>query len=257
MLSRLIFQIVQLMDHQESANCYRLIFPFYNETLAAKMTNFTKDPILAHHFLEQISQGLQYMHQRGIIHCDLSPSNILIDMGTGCMFICDFGCAHSDADLDRDSSPLAEEEIGTRYYKAPEHLFGSRLYTPATDVWSMGAIFSEILIGYPLFNGESDIEQIGRLVFRLGKPSLQVQTEEMTNYPDANKLIFFDDNDSDMEGYSDDESEGEFVNIRMSLAALLEQENVAHLDRDIITNTLTWSIKERLTLPYLNTLLHP
>lgn len=79
----------------------------------------------------------------------------------------------------------------------------------------------------------------------------------MTNYPDANKLIFFDDNDSDMEGYSDDESEGEFVNIRMSLAALLEQENVAHLDRDIITNTLTWSIKERLTLPYLNTLLHP
>ena len=104
------------MDHQESANRYHLIFPFYNETLAVKMTHCTKNPQLAHHFLEQISQGLQYMHQHGIIHCDLSPSNILIDSSTGCMFICDFGCAHSDTGLDQDGSPLAEEEIGTRYW---------------------------------------------------------------------------------------------------------------------------------------------
>ncbi|KAK4512124.1 uncharacterized protein ATC70_013367 [Mucor velutinosus] len=247
--------IVQLMDHQELANSYHLIFPFYSETLAMKMNIRTKDPELAYRFLQQISQGLQYMHQRNIIHCDLSPSNILIDSSTGCMFICDFGCAHSDACSDSGDGFLADEEIGTRYYKAPEHLFGSRAYTPATDVWSLGAIFSEILIGYPLFNGDSDIEQIGKLVFRLGKPSLQVQAEEMANYPDANKLIFFDDNDSDMDDYSDDESEEEFTNTRTSLAAILEQENVPQLGRNIITSTLTWSVKERLTLPRLNTLL--
>ncbi|GAN11108.1 cell division protein kinase 7 [Mucor ambiguus] len=249
--------IVQFMDHQESASSYHLIFPFYSETLAMNMNNHSKNPQLAHCFLEQISQGLYYMHQRDIIHCDLSPSNILIDSRTGCMFICDFGCAHSNASLDQDGEFIADEEIGTRYYKAPEHLFGSRVYTPATDVWSLGAIFSEILIGYPLFNGESDIEQIGRFVFRLGKPSLQVQTEELANCPDANKLIFFDDNDSDMEDYySDDESESEFANSRLPLAAILEQENVPQLDRDIITNTLTWSIKERWALPRINTLLH-
>ncbi|EPB92562.1 CMGC/CDK protein kinase [Mucor circinelloides 1006PhL] len=247
--------IVQLMDNQESANSYHLIFPYYKETLAMTMSSSAKSPQLAHHFLQQISQGLHYMHQRGIVHCDLTPSNILIDDSTGCMFICDFGCAHSDAGSGRDSESLADEEIGTRYYKAPEHLFGSKVYKPATDVWSLGTIFSEILIGYPIFNGESDIEQIGRFVFRLGKPSLQVQTEEMTHYPDANKLIFFDDNDSDVEDFSDDEDENGCASIRMSLAAILEQENVPQIDRKVITSILTWSIKERLTIPHLNNLL--
>lgn len=84
----------------------------------------------------------------------------------------------------------------------------------------------------------------------------------MASYPDANKLIFFNDNDSDMEDYySDDEDEdeddkSEFAKMRMSLAAILEQENVSQLDRDIITNTLTWSIKERWTLPRLQSLCH-
>lgn len=108
------------MDHQESANSYHLIFPFYNETLAMNMKDRTKNPqLLAHRFLQQIAQGLHYMHQHGIIHCDLSPSNVLIDSSTGCMFICDFGCAHSNACLDQHEEEedgfLAVEEIGTRY----------------------------------------------------------------------------------------------------------------------------------------------
>jgi len=103
------------MDNQESANSYHLIFPYYKETLAMTMSSSAKSPQLAHRFLQQISQGLHYMHQRGIVHCDLTPSNILIDDSTGCMFICDFGCAHSDAGSGRDSESLADEEIGTRY----------------------------------------------------------------------------------------------------------------------------------------------
>ena len=81
----------------------------------------------------------------------------------------------------------------------------------------------------------------------------------MANYPDTNKLIFFDDNDSDMDEYSDNEDEdetSEYANIRMPLVAILEQENVPPLDRNIITNTLTWSISDRWTLPRLETLYH-
>lgn len=100
------------MDNQESVNSYHLIFPFYNETLMMKM-NSSKKPQLAKDFLWQISKGLNYMHQRGIIHCDLSPSNILIDDTSGCMFICDFGCAHLDSGSNVEKS-IAHEEIGTR-----------------------------------------------------------------------------------------------------------------------------------------------
>lgn len=75
--------------------------------------NSSKKPQLAKDFLWQISKGLNYMHQRGIIHCDLSPSNILIDDTSGCMFICDFGCAHLDSGSNVEKS-IAHEEIGTR-----------------------------------------------------------------------------------------------------------------------------------------------
>ncbi|KAI8637693.1 kinase-like domain-containing protein [Parasitella parasitica] len=242
--------IVQFLDNQESVSSYHLIFPFHKDTLAMRMSSSAKNPSLAYDFLQQISKGLSYMHQLGIIHCDLSPSNILIDDTSGCMLICDFGCAHLDTVINEDSQWVANEEIGTRYYKAPEHLFGSRAYKPATDVWCLGAIFSELLIGYPIFNGESDIEQIGRLVLRLGKPSLQVQTEEMTNYPDANKLIFFDDNDSEIE--EDSDQDDGFISIRMPLADLLKKEQISDDNQDIIIRILTWSVKDRLTIPQIH-----
>lgn len=62
-----------------------------------------------------------------------------------------------------------------RWYKAPEHLFGYQVYTSATDIWSLGVIFAELLIGEPLFSGESDLEQIGIIVRALDKPSAEVQ----------------------------------------------------------------------------------
>ena len=149
---------------QETSTSFQLIFPFYNSTLTDHLGK--QDAALGYSFLSQITKGLSYMHERGIIHCDLSPSNILVDNETGNMFICDFGCAHSILDEQVDSY----EEVGTRYgsivplhakfskhksryYKAPEHLFGSKEYAPSTDIWSLGSIFAQILVGYPIFAG--------------------------------------------------------------------------------------------------------
>lgn len=96
------------MDNQETSTCYHLIFPFYSSTLLAYTSQ--KDEKLALDFIKQISKGLAFLHSNDIIHCDLSPSNILIDEASGCMVICDFGCAHPN------SSSLIDtiEEIGTR-----------------------------------------------------------------------------------------------------------------------------------------------
>ncbi|CEP19275.1 hypothetical protein [Parasitella parasitica] len=239
--------IVQLLDHQESVTSYHLIFPFYEDTLAIKMNGSAKNPQLAREFLQQISKGLAYMHRQGIIHCDLSPSNILIDDESSRMFICDLGCAHLDSGSNEGSQSVANEEVGTRYYKAPEHLFGSRAYRPATDVWSLGAIFLQLLIGYPIFNGESDIEQIGR---SLRWPYIK----EMVNYPDANKLIFFDDsNDPEME--EDSDQDDDFTNMRMSLANVLEKEQISSDNQHIIMQILTWSVNDRLTIAQLHNIL--
>lgn len=97
------------MDSQETSTCYHLIFPFYSSTLQAYATE--KNETLALDFVKQISKGLSYLHLNNIIHCDLSPSNILIDELSGCMFICDFGCAHPSSGRVSDTI----EEIGTRF----------------------------------------------------------------------------------------------------------------------------------------------
>ncbi|KAI8084318.1 kinase-like domain-containing protein [Gilbertella persicaria] len=155
--------IIELLDVQETNTHHVLIFPFYDTTLESFV--HTKNKTLAHQFLDQISKALSYIHQQGIVHCDLSPQNILL--GSGCMFLSDFGCAQ------RINTPHTTTDIGTRLYKAPEHLFGYRTYSSSTDLWSFGVIFLQLMIGYPIFAGESDIEQIARIVFRLGRPSLE------------------------------------------------------------------------------------
>ncbi|KAG2231472.1 kinase-like domain-containing protein [Thamnidium elegans] len=241
--------IIYLIDNQETSTCYHLIFPFYDSTLQERCNE--KNIELANDFIQQISKGLSYLHENNIIHCDLSPGNILIDSLTGCMVICDFGCAHSSSDNSNDSN----EEVGTRYYKAPEHLFGSKRYSSSTDIWSLGAIYAQLLIGYPVFAGESDIEQIGRVVSRLGKPSKKVEHDEMHDYPDTNKLMFFSDNYSDddyEDEYSSESDDEEMEALRISripLKQLINDDNLSEIDKQLILGILTWSIQDRLTIP--------
>ncbi|KAI7894621.1 kinase-like domain-containing protein [Mucor mucedo] len=244
--------VVHLIDNQETSTCYHLIFPFYNSTLLAHATK--KDRALALDFVKQISKGLAYLHSHNIIHCDLSPSNILIDELSGCMVICDFGCAHPNSNSLTDTT----EEIGTRYYKAPEHLFGSKKYASSTDVWSLGSIYAELLFGYPIFAGETDIEQVGRIIGRLGKPSDKVETEEMSDYPDTNKLMFFScassDDESDFDFESDDEEMILVKANRKSLKQLMQEENLSETEQNLVVRILTWSIKERMSLPEITLL---
>ncbi|ORZ03284.1 kinase-like domain-containing protein [Syncephalastrum racemosum] len=121
-----------------------------------------------------MARALVFIHSQGIVHCDLSPTNILLDT-MGRMVLTDFGCAHRLRKDYQTDDPEDVDEIGTRPYKAPEHLFGHRVYTSATDVWSLGAIVGELLLGRRVFRGESDLEAIGSIVRTLGPPPKQVQ----------------------------------------------------------------------------------
>ncbi|KAI8981492.1 kinase-like domain-containing protein [Pilobolus umbonatus] len=252
--------VIYLLDDQVTDSAYTLVFPYYDKSLM----KIEKTQLVARPFMVQISKGLLFLHQNGIIHCDLSLSNILVNEA-GDMVICDFGCAHIDSSTPFRSDVV--DEVGTRYYKAPEHLFGSKEYTPSTDIWSLGAIFAELLVGYPLFPGENDIEQIGIIMRTIGQPSRKVQEEEMSRYPDANKLMFFttntcdsdyedeadkeeEDNDSEKELYesSDSESMSSIDISQKSLKDILNEGNVDALDRSVIFRILTWSIEERMPL---------
>ena len=63
------------------------------------------------------------------------------------------------------------EYVATRWYRAPEILLGSTKYTKAVDMWSIGCILGELVIGKALFPGTSTLNQIERVLELCVKPS--------------------------------------------------------------------------------------
>ncbi len=97
----------------------------------------------------QISQGLSYAHQHGVIHRDLKPSNILLDEA-GNAYLTDFGLAKMTTGGESDLTKTGTI-VGTPVYMSPEQLRGE-VVTPRSDIYSMGVILYHMLVGRPPFD---------------------------------------------------------------------------------------------------------
>lgn len=129
--------------------------------------------------MKQILVGLIELHKNGILHRDLAPANILINK-QGVVKISDFGLSRLIASPGR---PMTQGVV-TKFYRAPEIFFGSKFYSFSIDVWSVGCIFSEMLLENILFIGDSDVEIIKNICNLLGPPN-------DINWPDAIQLPKF------------------------------------------------------------------
>lgn len=108
-----------------------------------------------------------------VFHRDLKPKNILAN--SDCKLkVCDFGLARPSFN-DMPTTIFWTDYVATRWYRAPE-LCGSFFakYSPAIDIWSIGCIFAEILLGKPLFPGRNVVHQLELITDLLGTPSPQV-----------------------------------------------------------------------------------
>ena len=79
--------------------------------------------------------------------------------------------------------------VGTRWYRAPELLYGATIYGKEIDLWSLGCILGELLSLEPLFPRTLDIDQLSRIIKVLGSPTEENQTG-CSNLPDYRKLCF-------------------------------------------------------------------
>ncbi|XP_057441317.1 mitogen-activated protein kinase 10-like isoform X2 [Lotus japonicus] len=122
-------------------------------------------------FLYQLLRALKYIHTANVYHRDLKPKNILANANCK-LKICDFGLARV-AFNDTPTTVFWTDYVATRWYRAPE-LCGSfySKYTPAIDIWSIGCIFAEVLIGKPLFPGKNVVHQLDLITDLLGTPSI-------------------------------------------------------------------------------------
>ena len=172
--------IVELIEVVNVGNVLYLAFEYMNQDLRKYLDNCKAapiDPQLVKSYLFQILLGLCYCHSRRIIHRDLKPQNLLIDKD-GNIKLADFGLARAF------SIPLRPytHEIVTLWYRAPEVLLGQQSYSTPVDMWSVGAIFAEMLSKKAIFPGDSEFDQIMKTFQILGTPTEDVW-EGVTSLP--------------------------------------------------------------------------
>ena len=124
------------------------------------------DPFIAKLYAYQMLLSIKYIHSIGITHRDIKPQNILVDQKTNIIKLCDFGSAKK---LVQGQKSLAY--ICSRYYRAPELIFGSTNYNSQIDVWSMGCVIAELVLGRPLFPGDTPSDQLVEIIKILGTPT--------------------------------------------------------------------------------------
>ena len=193
------FKIVINLDHPNCIKVHRFFFSTGDDKPEAKYLNLVMDyipetlyKILRFYFKKgidfpnplckiytyQMLRALSYIHNLNICHRDIKPQNILIDVETNRLVLCDFGSAKV---LKTGETSVAY--ICSRYYRAPELILGEDSYGCAIDVWAIGCVVAEMILGEPLFPGKNSKDQFVKILQVLGSPTPQEVSAMCRNAP--------------------------------------------------------------------------
>lgn len=190
-------QIMKKLDHQ---NIVRLRYYFYSsgdkkdevylnlvleyvpETVYRVSRHYSKNKqvipaLFIKLYMYQLFRSLAYLHSLGICHRDIKPQNLLLDPESGVLKLCDFGSAKQLVKGEPNVSYIC-----SRYYRAPELIFGATDYTSQIDVWSAGCVLAELHLGQPIFPGDSGVDQLVEIIKVLGTPTREQIREMNPNY---------------------------------------------------------------------------
>eukprot|EP00929_Paragymnodinium_shiwhaense_P012860 TRINITY_DN120745_c0_g1_i1.p1 TRINITY_DN120745_c0_g1~~TRINITY_DN120745_c0_g1_i1.p1 ORF type:complete len:331 (-),score=79.80 TRINITY_DN120745_c0_g1_i1:225-1217(-) len=169
--------VVQLRDVFCKPEKLLLVFEYLEMDLKKYMKEVQKlvkggqlMPSVVKTLSQQLCRGIEFCHKNRVIHRDLKPQNLLLDSADKnrpIMKIADFGLARAY------SVPLPEytHEVVTVWYRPPEILLGSKIYSIPVDLWGIGCVIAEMATGQPLFCGDSEIDTIFKIFQKLGTPT--------------------------------------------------------------------------------------
>ncbi|KAF1472360.1 Serine/threonine-protein kinase MAK, partial [Eudyptula minor novaehollandiae] len=142
------------------------VFEYMKENLYQLMKDRHKlfPESVIRNMMYQILQGLAFIHKHGFFHRDMKPENLLC-IGPELVKIADFGLAR-----ELRSQPPYTDYVSTRWYRAPEVLLRSSIYSSPIDMWAVGSIMAELYTLRPLFPGTSEVDEIFKICQVLGTP---------------------------------------------------------------------------------------
>ncbi|MDB4905513.1 MAG: hypothetical protein JWO05_297 [Gemmatimonadetes bacterium] len=161
--------IVPLYTFGETPAVTFFIMGFVNgESLADKLRREGRiAPEVAKEILAQLADALHYAHEKGIVHRDIKPDNVLIERGSGRAMLADFGIARGEASASLTQTGII---VGTPTYMSPEQASGARTLDGRSDLYSLGVMGYEMLSGRPPFAGLLAQEVLAQHVTRMPAP---------------------------------------------------------------------------------------
>lgn len=184
-------RILQLLKHENVVNLieicrtkatpynrYRstfyLVFDFCEHDLAGLLSNVNVKFSLGEikKVMQQMLNGLYYIHSNKILHRDMKAANILITK-TGILKLADFGLARAFS----EKKNRYTNRVVTLWYRPPELLLGDRNYGPPVDLWGAGCIMAEMWTRSPIMQGNTEQEQLIKISLLCGSITPEVWPE--------------------------------------------------------------------------------
>ncbi|KAI3504678.1 hypothetical protein L1887_26331 [Cichorium endivia] len=163
-----IMKLEGIITSQLSCSIY-LVFEYMEHDISGLIScpdiKFTESQIKC--YMKQLLSGLKHCHSRGVMHRDIKGANLLVN-NKGIMKIGDFGLANF-CNVAHERRPLTSKVV-TLWYRPPELLLGSTDYEASVDLWSIGCVFAELLLGVPLLQGRTEVEQMHKIFKLCGSP---------------------------------------------------------------------------------------
>nr|XP_023020864.1 cyclin-dependent kinase 9-like [Leptinotarsa decemlineata] len=185
-------RILQLLKHQNVVNLietcrtkpsqynkyhstFYLVFDFCEHDLAGLLSNVNVKFSLGEikKVMQQLLNGLYFIHNNNILHRDIKSSNILIT-NNGVLKLADFGLARAFSTRKNEVPNRYTNRVVTLWYRPPELLLGERNYGPPVDLWGAGCIMAEMWTRIPIMQGNSEQHQLAVISHLCGSITPQV-----------------------------------------------------------------------------------
>ncbi len=162
--------ILGLIDSGEVGGTAYYVMPFVEgESLRDRLAREKQLPIAAAvQIASEVAGALDYAHRHGVIHRDIKPENILLHDGAA--LVADFGIALAANEVGGGRMTETGMSLGTPHYMSPEQAMGEREITARSDVYALGAMTYEMLVGDPPFTGSTAQAIVAKVVTERPRP---------------------------------------------------------------------------------------